>query len=547
MVLRLKQAGEDYEFYPSTDEIIRAFVGDLIPKIRGNYGEPRIASLLDIGAGNGKVLRAVQEGVGQHQYVPCPQLLAIEKSSVLYNELTKLCPVIGSDFLQQSLLGKRIDAVYCNPPYSEYAAWCEKILTESEAAYAWLIIPRRWQTVARIADAAERRDAKLEIVGSFDFLDAEDRKARAVVDLVRVTFARSAGRASDSSDAFSRFFDEQFGDLKERYEEAKRVPVAERLKAPAGDSSLVPGANLVERLAALYEADMEHTRRNYEMAAQLDVDLLRELHVSPNDILACLKGRLEGLRGAYWTQLFDSLKEVTNRLCSKQRERMRDEIKVSGLVDFSAANAYAIVCWLLNHANEYMTEQLLGVFDEMNSKANVRRYASNRRVFEEDCWRYNQEKPTHVALEYRLVLDRLGGIRRDSWLSGLDDHAADFLRDLMTVANNLGFRCDNTDHRLLGGRREWRSGQVHVFEYRDSDGGSKPLFEAKAYYNRNIHMRLGQDFALALNVEVGRARGWIRSAAEAARELDDPRAASHFGRHLQLGMSSVRQLGMGGE
>lgn len=546
LVSKLKQAGEDFEFYPTTDEIIGVFVRDLIPKIRGNYGSWRISSLLDIGAGDGKVLRAVQAAIAEHEHVQCPQLLAIEKSALLYNELTKLCPVIGSDFRQQSLLGKRIDAIYCNPPYSEYVEWSVKIISEAEAAYAWLLIPRRWQTVERIAEAAKRRNARLEIVGSYDFQDAEDRKARAVVDLVRVTFARAMDRASAGSDAFSQFFDEQFGDLKERYEKAAHVPIAERLQAPAGDASLVPGANLVERLVALYEADMEHTRRNYEMAAKLDVDLLRELKVSPNDILACLKGRLEGLRGAYWTELFDNLKEVTNRLCSKQRERMQEEIKVSGLVDFSAKNAYAIVCWLLNHANGYMTEQLLGVFDEMVCAANVHNYVSNKRVFTYDRWRYDQAKPTHIALEYRLVLTHMGGIERESWRDGLADRAADFLRDLMTVANNLGFRCDNTDHRLLGGRRGWESGKPHVFRYCDTDGSSKPLFEAKGFYNRNLHIRLGQEFALALNVEIGRLRGWLKNPAEAARELDDPQAASHFGRNLQLGMSSVPQLGMGG-
>jgi hypothetical protein len=229
---------------------------------------------------------------------------------------------------------------------------------------------------------------------------------------------------------------------------------------------------------------------------------------------------------------------------------MLDEIKVSGLVDFSVENVYAVVCWLLNHANEYMVEQMLEVFDEMHTLANIKRYKSNERVFEEDMWRYNQDKPTHVALEYRIVMHNIGGVNKGDeihWDRGLQRRACDFLRDLMTVANNLGFLCDNTDHRLMSGRSNWQSGKSYVFRWLDSDGSSKELLEVKGFYNGNVHIRLGQDFARALNVEVGRLRGWIKSPQEAAEELGDPQAAAIFGRQIMLGVSSVKLLGMGGD
>jgi hypothetical protein len=39
---------------------------------------------------------------------------------------------------------------------------------------------------------------------------------------------------------------------------------------------------------------------------------------------------------------------------------------------------------------------------------------------------------------------------------------------------------------------------------------------------------------LALNVEHGRLKGWLRSGQEAARELDEPAAAQYFNSNAQL-------------
>lgn len=44
--------------------------------------------------------------------------------------------------------------------------------------------------------------------------------------------------------------------------------------------------------------------------------------------------------------------------------------------------------------------------------------------------------------------------------------------------------------------------------------------------NGNLHIRLAQEFAQTLNVEVGRLRGWVSSGPEAAEELGmDPATA----------------------
>jgi hypothetical protein len=47
-------------------------------------------------------------------------------------------------------------------------------------------------------------------------------------------------------------------------------------------------------------------------------------------------------------------------------------------------------------------------------------------------------------------------------------------------------------------------------------------------------LRMSQDFALALTVENGRLRGWLRTPQEAAGELDNPEAVRYFGTAFQL-------------
>jgi hypothetical protein len=57
-----------------------------------------------------------------------------------------------------------------------------------------------------------------------------------------------------------------------------------------------------------------------------------------------------------------------------------------------------------------------------------------------------------------------------------------------------------------------------------------------------MHVRLNQKFALALNVEVGRLRGWIFSSTEAAEELNNPDAVKYFGTQAQIGNSTAKLL-----
>ena len=436
--------------------------------------------------------------------------------------------MVGTEFEQQSLLSKQIDVIYSNPPYSEFVPWTVKILREAAAHRVYLVVPVRWRESLEISEAIKFRDAKTHVLGEYSFEDAEDRAARARVNLIRVQFSQEKG------DAFERFFNEQFGHLKERFE-ARRAKNKEREPGQEKQSpfaSLVVGENYPEAMVGLYNAAMAKIQRNYEAVGNLDVELLAELGVEPEKIMAGLKQRLEGLRNLYWQEIFGRMSAVTDRLTSKKRRLLLDTLNRHAHVDFTVDNIYAVILWVIKNANEHLDAQLVETFEQMVEKANVKLYRSNERPFVWDRWRYRHEptdtQSTHFALEYRIVLQHVGGVRNGeySFDRGLEERAADFLGDLLTVARNLGFQNNTADWRLHGHRESWQSNQKEEFRcINPVTKNSEVLLEVRAFKNGNCHVRMHQRFALALNVEYGRLKGWLHSGTEAADELREQEAA----------------------
>ena len=535
LIQTLKESNQDHEFYPTTDAIIRAMINDIGTVRAGlrEYGS-RLDSVIDVGAGNGKVLSALKEAdLSINHY------FAIEKSPILAGLLPDHVLIVGAEFEQQSLISKPVGIVFSNPPYSVFEEWTVKIIREANAKVVYLVIPVRWANSVDIAQALKFRGAKAEIVGDFDFLNAEDRQARARVHLLRVLLSEA------EDDAFERFFDEAFGGLNQKFEQAARKQAEESPQAKF--SELVVGATYPETLVSLYQLEMENVQKNYAAVSTLDVGIMSELNVSPSSIMASLKARLAGLRNLYWKEIFDRLNTITDRLTSKNRKALLETLQKHVHVDFTVSNIHLIVLWVLRHANQYLDAQLVEVFDEMVDAANVKNYASNRVAFVCDRWRYANRRPeerkglpSHFMLEYRIVLQHMGGVGSSSysWEKGLTETGSHFIGDLLTVARNLGFVHLGRPHHHY--RNEWIPGKPVEFHFVNSvTGKSEVLLEVKGFKNRNMHIRLNQRFALALNVECGRLKGWLKSGQEAAAETGEPEAARAFASHFRLPMTNV--------
>ena len=112
-----------------------------------------------------------------------------------------------------------------------------------------------------------------------------------------------------------------------------------------------------------------------------------------------------------------------------------------------------------------------------------------------------------------------GGICCSSWefererYSGLEERAYNLLRDIITVANNLGFECDDSPKNY-----EWVSRRKH--ELKLSNG--ETLVAVRAYQNGNMHFQFNPKVMLAINVESGRLLGWIRNPHDACEEMGIP-------------------------
>ena len=525
----LSATGQDFEWYPTTNEIITAF--------HKHANQRRPESLLDIGAGNGKVLTRFAElnkRDPEDRDAYHTEYFAIEKARPLLDSLPVDIGILGTDFWEQSLLDKSVDCIFSNPPYREFIDWSVKVIREANANFIYLVIPQRWKDQQPILKAIEARKATYEVIGEFDFLSAEDRAARAKVDLVFISLCEEAyrskyrrnGSIDNKVDPFALWV-EEFFHLSEKVSkqdvsEYDRDRSAEKERKATINKSLVPGKSTIEVLDALYRAELDGLIGNYQKVSELDEALFKELDISIKSIISSIRSKIKGLKNAYWHELFDNYAPLTSRLTSSSRSAFIGSITRKTSIDFTASNAYAITVWAIKNANGYLDSQMIDTFNKMVDSACVINYRSNERVFKKNSFRYcyDDAKHTHFKLDYRIVVARMGGVHNGGYShgsrGGLTETAANFIDDLLVIAKNLGF--DSPDSVS---NHEFTAGGKEEFYCANKAGKTIKLMEVRAYMNGNLHIKFNQAFMLALNVEIGRLQGWIHNAQHAAEEMGE--------------------------
>ena len=500
----LKDADEDFEWYPTTDKIIKIVCNN----IAGLSYSDRVKSVMDVGAGDGRVLTAIRDRLKLNQPHDYVKLYAIEKATVHLSAMPKDVTVAGTDFYQQTLVDKNVDCIFCNPPYSEFEEWTLRIIREATTKHVYLVIPRRWRDSAAIKTAIEDRSGKWQPLGEFDFENA-DREARAKVEIVRVQFGYGKRDAFDSViegmlpelDVFDRDDDLKYDD-----------------QAENPDGVIESSENIVEALVMAYNAELDQMISNYRAALKIDLRVLTELGICKSGMLDSIRQRVSGLKNKYWRTLFERMDTIVKRLATKQRAAFLNSLKDKVTIDFTEGNAYAILIWVSKWANDYFDEQLIELFKTLSTDSNVVKYKSNHRVWTQANWRYTSDEnsASHYKLEYRIVISH-GGICTDkyAWRSkerrGLSEMATNLLMDITTVANNLGFPCDDKP-----GNYDWESNKQNKIMLRNGE----VLCAVRAFMNGNMHIHFNQKLMLAINVEAGRLLGWIRNPHEACQEMD---------------------------
>lgn len=511
LIKELKDNNQDFELYPTTDEILS--------NIKIPYD---VKSVLDIGCGTCAFDKYFEKAKPYNKYY------VIEKSYILVQRFNEETIVLGSDFNNTTLLDKKVDMIFCNPPYSEFENWTTRIIREGNCKYIYLVIPSRWKDNQEIKNALEKTDSTYIIVGSFDFLNAE-RQARAKVDLVRIEKSQMRDKRP-----FDLWFEETFKvDIDRKSEWQKDIEERDK-QIENIKNQLVSSENKIEMLVNLYNDELSRLQQSFSNICSMDSTILNDIGVDWNKVKESLEHKLETLKILYWDRVFEYLDEITSRLTHSSRELLKDKFTKLNCVDFSIDNIRNVVIWVLKNANQYFNDQLIKLFKELSDEQNVKPYKSNQKLFQKDGWRWCASEHSYYTLDYRLITQKYGWINRYSWkdkLSTMNIQAE--LEDIRVIANNLGFEVGDFEVATNFGEK---------FYCYLKDG--KPLFEYKVYKNENVHIKLNIEFAKAMNVEVSRLLGWIRSKEDIQNEFDDGMkgAEKYFNKNAQLTNTKILLL-----
>lgn len=517
-VLELKADGEDYNWYPTTNEILDCIAAHLIKHSSEDYRtyrgyarnssqvdagethtmlegdteskwqmEVQVKDFIDVGTGNGKVLNYFKR-----KPFKIINRYGVEKARAQADDLIRAnVALLGRDYFETVLIDKSFGVAFSNPPYDCFKEWCVKLLSEIDALFIYLVIPQRWKDDADLASLI-RAKGESEVIGSFDFANAE-RVARAKVDVIAI---RKLAQSEDNP--FKSWVEQNIG----KFEVASDKPEAE--PEQAADGLQVHNEDKKAVLVDNYKRELKELLETYRAVGKLDFALLQSLGMSKQGIIDKIYSDIKSLKNRYWKKAIEMLEPVKERLTYKTRQGLFEDIKWFESLDFSEANILTLLVWVCENANRYIQRQTEAVYDDLTNFETVRAYKSNDKWIH-DGWRYQKKgRPERWQLDYRIVVH---------WGYRFSDYEYDKynnpVSDLTTVAHTLGFSNQGAHDFAKDGSKKY------CYKL-----NGEPLFEYKCYKNNNVHFKLDQDFLMALNITVGRMRGWLRNEYEAAQEFD---------------------------
>jgi hypothetical protein len=566
--------GQDFEWYPSTDEILAAFSKDLYAQAKrfavNGYRRNRnesyfthnercynseteqhedmvsIASMLDVGAGDGRVFRAIKDPRPGYRF-GIDEMFGIEKARAQSDDLIrKGIFIIGRDFFQTTLIDKEFSVIYSNPPYSLYDTWTVRLLKEASFGLMYLVLPIRWEQNKEIM--REIKNYEHEIIGTFDFLQG-DRSARARVNLIRITrkVEKIDGRVymKESSDPFVRWIEEYIGtfeDLREdklnKYREEDKWLISKK-------------DNKIEQLVDDYNYEMRTLIEGFQAIGKLPGHVLKSIDLDKASILQIIKQNFESMKDRYWRLAFEKLDAVTTRLTSSTRNSLISRMKQFNTLDFNLDNIYSIVIWVIENFNKYTNEQIVKMFNDITEPEYIRAYKSNIH-WDKDTWRNSwrnykdnpfsgekgKGKPEKYILDYRFVTRSRGDFHGYPGNYSIVD-------DFVVILRSLGADISNdikTNPKDYGERQE-------VLMY--YKGKTQTALECRFYQNSNVHVKVNQELMMKFNVAVAKILGWIRGPEDIQEEYEVSAAEAvkywNTDTLLKLGQSDIQMLEYKGE
>jgi len=545
----LRENNEEYEFYPTTSEIMEAMKKDIWAysrKHRHSYHgckhdeEVRIRdweenrkkqerlemdSILDIGAGDGRILSFFDDG---KNYIRKKYGIEIARSQA-DDLIRKGIFIIGRNYYDVNLNDQFFSLIYSNPPFSDFVRWTNKLLMECNFSVLYLVLPVRWKNQEEITRELERYETT--VVGEFDFSKA-DREARGRVNLIRVNAKwkeiKDGGyRASHQEtieNAFERWIRENIADFEEKpglnWEEESKQEIALR-QTP------------IEQLITDYETEKENLGNAFRAIGKLDSEIIKLLGQDKASMQEIIRKAISGLKSKYWKAAFGKLDPVRERMTQETMRKIFSSIEEFRTLDFNADNIYSIVIWIIDNCNIGILDQICEVFDKMTTPEYIENYKSNKHWtksnwrYTDSEWKYRKLPPRwKLGLDYRIV------VSAHSYHSYSHKPRYTVVDDFMVVCRNLGFPIAKNCEPDYG---------LHQKEQMFYTEDGELAFSMRFYRgNLNAHLKINKKLLMKFNVEVAKIRKWMSEPDDVAEEYNIPKDEA-----VQIWNSGVALLGSG--
>ena len=369
LIKELKENNEDFEFYPTTKEMVKVIFDYL-----NNTLFNKDIDILDIGCGTCNFKKYFNEFVNQQNQlynnevekynkglinainvkrtnVYLSEYYVIEKSITLLQKLDKDVIVLGTDFNTTMLIDKPVEYIFCNPPYSEYEKWTCKILDTANAKDVFLIIPTRWRENKAIQGVIDKNKLEVNILDTTDFTNA-DRQARAKVDIIHVKLLGNYRSMSDYNErAFSEWFDSTFKFSNDKH--MSEFEINKRKNETVKQALVNTEESKAKILVELYNKEMQTLSEHFQAICSLDSDVLSTIGVTKDNVIKALKEKALGTKARYWQLALDELEEITTRLTSSVRKQMLQKFKMMQRVDFTMEKIYPLILYVIKNAKNY--------------------------------------------------------------------------------------------------------------------------------------------------------------------------------------------------
>lgn len=565
LIQTLKDNNQDFEFYPTTNEILVKIANTLKDSLSKdhNYRQTNDFTILDVCAGNGNALSALKQHLEEEKEIGFINLQGIEKSPILYGTWDESIKLVGTDFFQENLYNKTADILFCNPPFSQTETWFKRLLDNcsSRIKHIFFVCPSKQGLSDKYRDMFDdfrfnkdkhnKHGIQMTVLQnehseSFSFKTA-DRSARVEtvvlhIDLSKYAHLRYVER-TDEDALFKQYFPELQNKLEHTEDYSYRQQEREDRDAAINALMLEQTGeqDLVRILVDAFNKERNEFLDAYNKLNDVPILLLNKLNIDLSKAKKLLFKTLKELDSTYWGKLLQLYEPLKQKLTSQSINLLMNYVSERN-ISFTYDNCLAVTLLAIQKTNDMIVGQLLDKYKHWAEVGNYKSYKSNQRLFNEGYFKDCVEpedlnvQGVHSAgpkwgntplekimpfgigerkkLEYRIVDCHLSFKNGCYSWNNFDINSSGMraVNDIIVIARNLGYAVTNFEQVCDYGDR------ISVFAT-DRNGKEIVLFDFKVFKNGNAHFFLNKGLMIDIMLVVGKHLGWIHNKEQAVDDL----------------------------